>query len=336
MDGIYILGNDVVFDQVIALINSIQAHNGDRYPICVLPYNEQVERLKKAVANYDGVSVLEDETLFNRWDDFVTKAWEEVASRYEFWNKGGTHEGIHRMGTHRRFIAFDLDAPFERFLYLDADTITLLSLEDFFQRLDANDFITYDFQYKDPSHVFNMDLEETRNFLEKDNNAKRIFCSGMFASKAGLIGAEDREKIVASLKADQGKFLYPQAPDQTLLNYISIILNFSYSNLSLDLPKEQVTGCCVTSKHFEEREWRLYDKGNPLTYLHYIGLSSKLFGRLCGGENIDFPYRDVFLHYRYLKTPSERPEFTGKPVPYNAPPGFLARVKKKVKQKLGI
>ena len=52
MDGIYILGNDVVFDQVIALINSIQAHNGDRYPICVLPYNEQVERLKKAVANY--------------------------------------------------------------------------------------------------------------------------------------------------------------------------------------------------------------------------------------------------------------------------------------------
>jgi hypothetical protein len=32
------------------------------------------------------------------------------------------------------------------------------------------------------------------------------------------------------------------------------------------------------------------------------------FTRLCAGEDVDIPYRDVFLHYRYLKSPEERPQ----------------------------
>ena len=332
MDGIYILGNDVVFEQVIALINSIKAHNGDRYPICIIPYNDKVERLQNAVQHNPGVTVLDNSTLFQRWDNFVIQAWEEVPLRHEFWSKGGTHRGIHRVGTHRRFVAFDTDAPFSRFLYMDADTIAVSSLDRFFQALETHDFITYDFQYKDPSHVFNMDLDESHAFLAQNGNDKRIFCSGLFASKAGLITEEGRENIIQALKAGGGRLLYPPAPDQTLLNYISITLGFSYSNLGIDLPAEERTGCCVTSKHFETRDWKLYDKGVPLTYLHYIGLSSRFFDRVCSGENIDFPYRDVFLHYRYLNTPDERPILRGKPVAYNAPPGLMSRLKGKVKQ----
>ncbi|MFS8117823.1 MAG: hypothetical protein ACMG55_04935, partial [Microcoleus sp.] len=66
----------------------------------------------------------------------------------------------------------------------------------------------------------------------------------------------------------------------------------------------------VTSQHFEARDFILYDKGNRLIYLHYIGVQPDLIRRVCAGENIEFPYRDLFLHYRYLREPEKRPIFT--------------------------
>ncbi|MDE5117536.1 MAG: sugar transferase, partial [Trichodesmium sp. St2_bin2_1] len=73
------------------------------------------------------------------------------------------------------------------------------------------------------------------------------------------------------------------------------------------------------------------DHGKRLTYLHYIGVSSKAFTRVCEGENIDIPYRDIFLYYRYLHEPEKRPVFTTKPKPYNPPPNLFQRVLKKLK-----
>jgi hypothetical protein len=99
------------------------------------------------------------------------------------------------------------------------------------------------------------------------------------------------------------------------------------------LPQEERTGCCVTSPHFEALDNILYDKEKRLTYIHYIGLSSSLFTRLCSGENLDFPYRDIFLHYRYLYEPSQRPVFTDSPKSYQPPaPTFW----QKVTSKLGL
>jgi hypothetical protein len=98
------------------------------------------------------------------------------------------------------------------------------------------------------------------------------------------------------------------------------------------LPKEERTGCCVTSPHFQALDNILYNQGKRLTYLHYIGLSSSLFTRLCSGENLDFPYRDIFLHYRYLYEPSQRPIFTGSPKPYSTTdPNLLAKSNQKTR-----
>ncbi|MGD1850247.1 MAG: Npun_R2821/Npun_R2822 family protein [Cyanophyceae cyanobacterium] len=330
MDGIYILGNDAVFDQVIALVNSIQAHNGDRYPICIVPYDDRVDRIREKISGYSGVTVFDDVVIMKRWEDFVFELWDQVPQRYDFWGKGGTHSGVHRLGAHRRFVAFDSDSPFSRFVYLDADTLALSPLDKFFTALDTSDFVTYDFQYKDPGHVFNVNLEETLDFLDTEDNGKKIFCTGMFASRNNIITEEKRRTIIESLKAGGSRILYPSAPVNTTLNYILITLGLSYSNLGVDLPKEERTGCCVTSDHFVERDWQLYDKGVLLTYLHYIGMSGKVFARLCSGENVGFPYRDLFLHYRYLKTPEELPKLKGRAVAFNAPPSLLKRVKKKI------
>jgi hypothetical protein len=101
-------------------------------------------------------------------------------------------------------------------------------------------------------------------------------------------------------------------------------------NLAHHLPANEKTGCCVTSPHFTAQNHILYDKGNQLTYIHYIGLSSSLFKQVCQGENIDFPYRDIFLHYRYLHEPEKQPKFTTKPKAYDAPLSISQRIFKKL------
>jgi hypothetical protein len=104
--------------------------------------------------------------------------------------------------------------------------------------------------------------------------------------------------------------------------------NFAYS-----LPDGEKTGCSVTSKHFEEQDQILYDKGHRLTYIHYIGVPPDLIRRVCAGENIEFPYRDLFLHYRYLREPSKRPIFAQAPKSYTevSAPNLLKRVLRRLR-----
>ncbi|MGB5597006.1 MAG: hypothetical protein WBM62_23655, partial [Crocosphaera sp.] len=114
--------------------------------------------------------------------------------------------------------------------------------------------------------------------------------------------------------------------------YMMMRSGCSINNLALSLPKDKITGCCVTSSHFENKDNILYDKGNRLTYIHYIGLSSTIFKKLCAGENIDFPYRDIFLYYRYYHQPEKLPKLTGKPVYYQQ----KTNLKQRIFQKLGF
>jgi len=46
MDGICTLGNDVVYDQLVALLNSIEAIQGPEMPVCVYPYDDKLKKLR--------------------------------------------------------------------------------------------------------------------------------------------------------------------------------------------------------------------------------------------------------------------------------------------------
>jgi hypothetical protein len=67
----------------------------------------------------------------------------------------------------------------------------------------------------------------------------------------------------------------------------------------------------------------LYDKGRRLTYLHYMSISAAKINQLCAGEDVEIPYRDVFLHYRYLNSPETQPKL--------APPNLLVRLQRNLK-----
>ena len=298
-------------------------------PVCIYPYDDKTEKIAAAIAKRPNVQLYQDKESIQRWDEFVRNVWDTHPTARQRWSKV-TNEPYHRVGTHRRYGAFD--GPFDRFIYMDADTLLMGPVSPIFERLNHNDWVVYDFQYTDPSHVYELSSPKLTEIFPPERIQSEIFCSGFYGSKKGIFDKDRRDWILAKLREGEAEVLYSMAPDQTILNYMVMRLGISNYNLALNLPANQKTGCCVTSPHFEEKDRILYDKGNRLTYIHYIGLSSKLFTQVCAGENIDFPYRDLFLHYRYLHESENRPKFTSKPRPYN-PPVSLAT---KVLRKLGI
>ena len=327
MNGICTLANDRVYDQLIALLNSIERLYGQEMPICIYPYDSQTERIKAALRHRPQVQLYDDAASIARWDQFVRQVWDAHPTARQRWgNPDPTY--YHRVGTHRRFCAFD--GPFERFLYMDADTLLLDSVDAMFAELEQHDWVMYDFQHRDPSHVYEISSAQLEPVFALERIQREIFCSGFYAARRGLFDAATRAELLAALQAGEAEILYPMAPDQTILNYMVMKSGLSSCNLALGWPKSRRTGNSVTSAHFELQGHRLYDQGKPLTYLHYIGLSSQLFSRLCAGENLDFPYRETFLHYRYLSEP--RPPFSGPLKPYNAPPSFKQRLSKKLAQ----
>ncbi len=328
MDGICTLANDRVYDQLVALLNSIEVNGGKDIPVCVYPYDDNTERIKAEIAQRPNVELFDNQEIIERWDNFAKSAWEPHPTAKERWLKAGSR-GYHRFGTHRRYCAFD--GPFDRFIYMDGDTLLMSPLDRVFAQLDNYDCVVYDFQHKDITHVYEVTSPKLLEIFPQERLNQEIFCSGFYGSKKGLFDGERRNWLLEQLRAGEAEILYPIAPDQTIVNYMMMRSNFSIYNLALQLPKEECTGCCVTSPHFQALDNILYDRGNRLTYLHYIGLSSSLFTRLCSGENIDFPYRDIFLHYRYLYQPNQRPIFTDSPKPYQPPtPTFWQKVTRKL------
>lgn len=327
MDGICTLANDAVYDQLIALLNSIEVIQGQNMPVCVYPYDDNIEKIAAEIAKRPNVQLYADKESIQRWDDFVRSAWDAHPTALQEWRKIGK-ETYYRLGCHRRFCAFD--APFERFIYMDADTLLMKPVDNIFSFLDSNDWVVYDFQHKEPMYVYNIASPKLLEIFPLEKIQTQIFCSGLYASKKNIFSQETKEWLLARLRAGEAEILYPMAPDQSLLNYMMMRAGILCYNLALKLPPDEITGCCVTSPHFEERENILYDKNQRLTYIHYIGIPAKVFTRLCAGENLDFRYRDVFLYYRYLHEPEKKPKFKNKPKPYDAPPSFIERVLRKL------
>jgi hypothetical protein len=311
-DGIYTLANDFVYDQLVALLNSIEVNAGRTFPVYVIAYDDKVERIQAEIATRPNVFLLNDSNLFKRWEDFSLEVWKAHPTALSLWQEKGI-SGVNRIGMNRRYCAFDLASPLERFIYLDADTLVLGPLEPVFSALDTHEFVTYDFQYKDPAHIYNLQSSKLLEIFDENRLKTEIFCAGFYASKKGLLGQEQRDWLVTKLQEGEAEILYTSAPNQSVLNYMVMRSQIPVHNLALHWSEQQRTGNAVTSSHFQMQDDVLYDRGRRLTYLHYIGVSSSLFRRLCAGEDVDFSYRDVFLHYRYLHKPEERPQVLVQP-----------------------
>ncbi|NET52468.1 MAG: sugar transferase, partial [Merismopedia sp. SIO2A8] len=134
MDGICTLGNDKVYQQIVALLNSIEAIMGPDMPVCIYPYDHNTEQIAAEVARRPNVQLYDDKASIERWDLFAQRAWDTHPAAKQRWSQNGS-SGYYRFGTHRRYCAFD--GPFERFLYMDADTLLMAPVDFVFAQLET-------------------------------------------------------------------------------------------------------------------------------------------------------------------------------------------------------
>ncbi|MBW4683613.1 MAG: sugar transferase [Komarekiella atlantica HA4396-MV6] len=303
-DGIYILGNDVVYDQVVALLNSIEANAGRKIPVCIIPYNERLDKIREEIAARDNVTLFENSAAITYWDNFATQIWKNYPRAQKTWREWGFSD-LYELPMHRKFCAFD--GPFDKFIYFDADTLLMGPVDYVYEKLDSYDWVVNDFQYKsDLKYIFDGSSELLQQVFNQEKLQSQIFCAGWFASKKHIFSQDMLVDILNKLEAGEADVMALVAPDQSLFNYMVLRSGISYYNFACH-DSEKATGNHWSSK-FYVVDNVLYDQGRRLTYLHYMSIGASTFTQLCSGEDVNIPYRDVFLHYRYLTSPEQRPQ----------------------------
>ncbi|MBI1240631.1 Npun_R2821/Npun_R2822 family protein [Umezakia ovalisporum] len=304
IDGIYTLANDIVYDQLIALLNSIEVNAGREIPVCVIPYDQRLDKVQAEVARRDYVTLFENSDSIAYWDNFATQVWKNYPRAQTNWRKRGWSE-LYRLPMHRKLCG--LHGSFDKFIYFDADTLLMGSIDYIYEKLDSFDWVVHDFQYKSElKYIFDAGQQLLDTVFADKNLQNKVFCAGWFATKKQVFPPEMLANLLEKLNAGEAEVMAVGGPDQSLFNYMVLRSGISYYNFAYDDP-ERGTGTHWSSQ-FEMVDNVLYDGQRRLTYLHYMSIAASKFTQLCLGQDIQIPYRDVFLHYRYLKSPEERPK----------------------------
>jgi hypothetical protein len=303
-DGIYILANDVVFDHLVALLNSLEVNGAKDIPVCIIPYDDRMEKVRVEIAIRHNVTLFENTDSIDFWEDFATQAWTSHRKAQKVWQAKGWQQ-VHCLGMHRKFCCFD--GNFDKFVYFDCDTLLMGSLDYIYQKLDEFDWVANDFQYKsDLNYVFDLSSPKLAEILNLGQLHSHIFCAGWFAAKKGILNRNNSNQLLENLISGEAEILSLRGTDQPLFNYLVARSDISFYNFAYHQPTG-VTGNHWSSQ-FDVIDYVLYDKGRRLTYLHYMSISAAKINQLCAGEDVEIPYRNVFLHYRYLKSPEKCPK----------------------------
>jgi hypothetical protein len=329
--GIYTLANDAVFDQLVALLNSIEVNVSPDIPVCVIPYNDKIDKVKQEIKSRKNVTLFENSASIQRWDNFgndvcaVHPAVQQGQSLRKTWN---------RIPLLRKLCAFD--GEFEKFVFYDADSLAMRPIDNLLAELDNYDFIFDDWEHKKAREYTALDLysiEKTGLYTEEDVRLK-LHCSSFFGSKKGIFS----ESEIALMK----KLLIEDNEIQWLRDwYLSDAFLFSYMTLRCDRPLfnytlspngQDRTGNCANADPFVNINNVLYNQEGlkPIYRLHYMNYSSKDFARLCQGEDVNIRYKNEFLHYRFLKEPERMPKLLKSPSIFTKSNRVLQKVANKI------
>lgn len=308
--GIYTLANDAVFDQLVALLNSIEQNVSREVPICIIPYNNQLDLVKQEIKNRDNVTLFENTNAIKLWDEFVGKVWSAHSREKESrlsrprWYKGFVH---------RKFAAYSGD--FDRFVFYDADSLAMKPIDDIRQKLENYDLVLNDWEHAKHRKVTQIDLdliEKVMNLQESDLRPK-LHCDSFFGSKKSLFGIEQlntlQERLIARREIEwikKSSFWSSSG----LFTYLTLHGDIPMFNFTLSPNSKDRTGNCADADSFVNIDNVLYnqDELKPIHRIHYMSYSSRDFARLCQGENVNIFYKEEFLHYRFLKHPELKPK----------------------------
>ncbi|MEA5575632.1 Npun_R2821/Npun_R2822 family protein [Anabaena sp. UHCC 0451] len=332
--GIYTLANDVVYDQLLALLNSIEKNISTDIPVCIIPYDDKLDKVKQEIDSRANVTLFDNVDSIARWESFAHQVWQhhpgaktsKIARNW--WSSGHLQ---------RKMCVFD--GLFDRFIFCDADSLAMKSFDNIFEKLNNYDFIFDDWIHtKDKTKVpLNIPLLENQNLFTEKDIRPRLHCSDFFASKRGLFAEQELLELQNLLvKKKEVEWLTAWWDDAHLFNYLTFKSNRPLFNFTLSDQGEDRTGNCAISDPFVNIDNVVYNEEGlkPIHRLHYMNYPSINFTRLCQGEDVNVRYQDVFLYYRFLKNPGQKPQVLKAPNSLTKANRLLQKTIQKVKKAL--
>ena len=313
--GIYTLANDVVYDQLVALLNSIEMNVSPDIPVCIIPYDDRLDKVKQEIASRPNVTIFDNSESIQRWEEFAAEVWAAHARASETKLSNPRWYGGHLQ---RKFVAFD--GPFDKFVFYDGDSLAMKPLDDVFEKLETYDFVFDDWEHKKPNPVaaLNISVIEASGLFQEADIRPNLHCGSFFGSNRGFFDSSELSRLKEQL-IDKREVEWINIDgwwdDVFLFNYMTLQCeadgqkNPSLFNFTLSPNSQERTGNCADSDPFVNIDNVLYNEQGvkPIHRIHYMNYSSKDFARLCQGEDVDILYKDIFLYYRFLKEPDQMP-----------------------------
>ncbi|GAX34439.1 Npun_R2821/Npun_R2822 family protein [Nodularia sp. NIES-3585] len=329
--GIYTLANDVVYDQLVALLNSIEVNVSQDIPICVIPYNDQLDQVKQEIKSRKNVTLFNNGESLQRWDDLANKVWAVHPAAKQ---KNISRNALYRSPLLRKLSAFD--GEFEKFVFYDGDSLAMKPLEQVLEKLDNYDFIFDDWEHKKTRQnaALDVDIIEATGLYKEEHIRPKLHCSSFFASKQGIFSPSEIEPMQQRLiEGDEIGWLPKWWDDAILFNYMTLICDRPLFNFTLSPNGQDRTGNCANADPFVNINNILYNQEGlkPIYRLHYMGYSASDFARLSQGEDVNIRYREEFLHYRFLKQPEQKPQTLKSPSLISKTNRLLNKTMKKIK-----
>lgn len=278
--GIYIIANDKVTEQAIALLNSIRAFDSET-PVVMIPYDDNYQAIAQRLGESYGVQVYEDLEFIDRLSKRLQQTFgEKFFARPNQFRKQACWFG-----------------PFDEFLYIDTDIVVFEKIIDNLNYLADYDFICCDYQHTGGiKNIFTPKILEDGIFTEIE--LQDIFNGGFWGSKKNLVSEEELYETFAECAIHPDYFDFSQkTSDQPIINYM--LLRRIPRRFNIVRRSEKAPGNWAGSKHFQYQNNSLIDPNvnQPLQYLHWAGI------RIQPG----CPYWDIWKHYRYLNSTESIP-----------------------------
>jgi hypothetical protein len=330
--GIYTLANDILYDQLVALITSIRNNYNEDIPICIIPYDENLQKIKSL--DVENVFIFDDSSSINKWSNFASQVWGN--ERFASQKKSAWYHGSN---TIRKLCSFD--GPFDHFIYIDSDELVMSSLESCFEKLAQYDCVFDDWEHRKKDCFLDVDLI-TRKYSGHSilDIKKHCHCSDFFAAKSSLLDS-DSLGIARQALIDQTEINFINQKgwwdEVYLFSYLSFKFDWKIFNYTLSDRSEERIGNIAGVDPFVERNYVLYNKQGlkPVHRVHYMGYRADEFRRLCCGEDVGIPHRDVFLHYRFLEEPEAKPKVFKKVDAVTKIVRLIDKLLKKLSRRLG-
>ncbi|MCU0547892.1 MAG: polysaccharide pyruvyl transferase family protein [Leptolyngbya sp. Prado105] len=272
--GIYIVANDKVTENAIALLNSIRLFDPE-IPVYLIPFNDEYHYVLEVLNRLHRVELFPDMALLERLTSRVGEIFER--------------DFLKLPNKMRKLAAWF--GILDEFIYIDTDIVVFDRIAETLNYLSRCDFFCCDYHYASEglSNIFSPMVRDnifTREALQD------VFNSGFWGSRKGVICEEQLYEVLKDCAQHPEYFDFTQGvTDQPILNYL--VLKCFDRRMNLVKPPENAPGSWAGSKHFEHRQYVLYDRGQKLNYLHWAGISIRPGA----------PYWEVWEHYRHLHEP---------------------------------